>query len=188
MKNDTLEVAAGNFLDKTYSVAVLAGLFEMSPSNIYQLQQRGLIDVACSYRKAIQSYIAYWKGRATTKQGSVEGLSVVRKAELDRARAVEAWYRIRRERGELIDVEEFVNLAQPIFTGLRTELVALERKYPDMREDIDRVLNGIAKQGVNMLSKRQKELDAYVENEIAEMEALEQEITEAAPEHPPEDF
>lgn len=190
MKNSTIDAMSGDNgkgLDTEYSPAVLAGLFEMSPSNIYQLQQRGIIPHACSYRKAIQTYLQYWKTKATTQSGSLTEISMIRKAELDRARAVLVWYTVRKERKELVDLEEFVERAQPIFSGLRTELIALTRKFPELRSDITSILNGIASKGVNSLSRNEKKLDKLIAKEIAEMDALEEDAAERASRHPDEE-
>ena len=186
MKNDTLDSAQGKHpdFDSTYSPAVLAGLFEMSPSNIYQLQQRGIIPAVCTYRRAIQSYFTYWKTKADVKTGSINEIAAIHKSELDRVRTIKAWYEVSTERGELINKDDFVKLAQPIFTGLRAELIALERTYPDMREAIDKILNGIASTGLDILTDANKKQKEYVEREIDEMRLLKEEAAENTPDHP----
>ena len=189
MKNDTIAAAKQGVtgIDSEYSIAILAGWFDMSPSNIYGLQQRNIIPVSGTYREAVTSYINYWKGKATKKSGSILEIGAVRKAELDRARTVSVWYGVRKDRSELIDKEEFVQMAQPIFSGMRTELMALTRKHPELKEDISKVLNGVAARGVTMLSKHRKAMQAQVEAEIQTMADMEQEVIDASPTHPEAD-
>ena len=187
MRNDDIEapVKGGNhLLDSEYSPAVLAGLFDMSPSNIYQLQQRGIIAHSGSIRAAIIAYLNYWKTKATSKAGSINEIGAIRKSELDRVRTISGWYGIKKERGELVDKEEFVELARPIFAGLRSELIALARRHPSVRDDVDIILNGVAARGVEMLSDATQEIEQYVDSEIQVMDEMEEEAAEATPDHP----
>ena len=167
------------FLDKPYSPAILAGLFDMSPSNIYQLAQRGIISEGDTYRSAIKNYLLYWKGKASGS-GSIAEIAMVRKAELDRAKTIAAWYKIKQERGELVNKEAFLEQIEPIFHSLRAEMVAVTRKYPDTQTSIDKILNGLAAQGQLLTEKAAKQMSTYVEEEVQVMVDMEEEVTDVA--------
>ncbi len=168
--------SVGINLDSPYRPAVLAGLFDMSPSNIYQLVDRGIILKDCTYRKAVQSYVQYWESTSKRKAGSIAEISMARRAEHERAKTILAWLDIREKRGELVDKLEFLDLVSPVFSSLKSELIALIRKYPDLKGDIDKILTGIADSGNSMKALAGVKFDEFVDSEVSVMEELEEEI------------
>jgi len=160
--------------DGEVQVQVLSGLLGVSINLVYGLAKQRRFKHSGTYREAIRDYVEYWKSRANVRQTSLGQIAQVRKAELDRARLQQTWIAVRKERGELIDVNEFGEVLGRLFSSIRGQLLALARRYKgDVKTDVDIILEGWAKIGEVYLKDANAIIDEFEGKQLEELKKLE---------------
>ncbi len=161
-------------LNGEYSPAVLAGILNVSPANIYQLQQQGRLPNTGSLRNALSQYVAYWKGKATNKGGSAHEIAIIRKSELDRAKVELTWLQVKKERGQLVDLQEFSDILAPTFLQIRSQLIAFSRKFPETTKEVDKLLGSWSLMGQVYCKEAEKSMEEFVDSQLADLTDLEE--------------
>jgi len=174
LKEIIMDVGREFSLEEDYSPLVLAGIFGEAPSGIYRLIKLGRIPPTCSYRDALRAYVNYWKLRGKAGENAISEIVMARRAELDRVRIEQGWFNIRKERGLLISKEEFVEVFSPIYLQIRDQLRALIKRHPDLRQEIDGILESWADIGKQYKIEVKESLDNYVEDQLNELKTLEE--------------
>jgi hypothetical protein len=162
-----------------YSPIVLAGFLGISASNVYQLVKQGRMTGGCSYREAVQSYVAFWRKKADVQSNSIAEISLARKAELDRAKVELTWLQVKKERGELINRLEFSEILGSVFGSIKGQMLSLGKKYnEDVREDIHLLLESWAKLGEVYIDQAERDRERFLQLQRNELEKLEATCTQ----------
>ena len=69
---------------------------------------------------------------------------------------------------ELLDVQELAEMFEPVFLHIRTLLVSLSRKHPNMQSDIDTGLAELYELGMRLQERAGSELDGYIAAKLNE--------------------
>lgn len=155
-------------LNGEVSPAVLAGLLDCNVSLIYQMRQNGRLppDSGASLKDNIRYHLEFWKKKAANKVNGLQDAATLQKIQLDRVRTEQAWLGVKKDRGELVEVEKLALVFEPYFTQLRTQLCSLARKHPEMQIEIDKIMNNWARLGEEVQEIAKKELDTFIEQEM----------------------
>ncbi len=152
------------------SPAVLAGLFGISASGISQGRKEGKLPPhnTATYRECITHYCNYWKLKSASKVSGVAEADLLQKIKLNAAKTEAEWLNIKQKKMELLDVQELAEIFEPVFLHIRTLLVSLSRKYPNMQKDIDLGLAELYELGMRLQEKANTELDGYIASKMEE--------------------
>ena len=136
-------------LDDPHEVSVVAGIFGMNPSQVYQMRKSGQLpqEANASYRKVLSAGIAYWKNKAAGRDNDAETLSRIQKTKLDAARTEETWLRVLEKRGDQTDPALFLDLLEPSFILLRDTLMQVGHDHPETKPSITAALKELALHG-----------------------------------------
>jgi hypothetical protein len=170
--------SASQFVDLNAeaSPAVLSGLLNCNVSLIYQMRQDGKLppNSNATYRECIHHYLTYWRGRASKKASNMAELLAQQEYELKRVKTEREWLAVKKEKGELLDIQVLAEQLEPVFLQLRTQLVALARRYPVVIEDVDKILDGWDKAGQEMFKIAEAELQTFIEERMNEKPEVEE--------------
>jgi hypothetical protein len=167
------------------SPAVLAGILGCSDAMIYKYRQNGMLppNSDASYRDSIKHHVLYYKNKSANKATGLSEAALLQKVQLDRARTESTWLQIKKDRGQLVDVDTLAQVFEPHFLHMRTQLCSIARKFPEVQKEIDAIMNGWARLGEEMRVNAQKELDDFIEMKMEEeiqIEEVDPEEAEAA--------
>ena len=157
-------------LNGQVSPSLLAGILECEPAQIYANRQSGKLppDSGASLKICLQWYINFLKEKASKKASSTAEAALLQKTKLDRAKTEQAWLVIKRERGELVNVDILAEQFEYYFIHLRMHLCSIARKYPNIQYEIDIMLKDWSDLGKKTMRKSQKDLDRFIEDKIKE--------------------
>lgn len=157
-------------LDAANSPAILASLLDISKSSIYEARTDGKLppNTDATYRQCIQFYCNYWKMRAGGKASSIAEAALAQKIQLDMAKTEREWLDIKEKKGELVDVKVMAELFEPAFLHIRTMLVSLSRKFPEIAEEVDRGLDELHHLGDRVLASGRADMDTFIETKMLE--------------------
>lgn len=155
-------------LDGIPSPAVLAGILGVNVAMVYQYRQDGKLppNSDASYRDCIRHHVTWLKNKATSKASNMGEASLIQTMELNRARTEQAWLAIKKERGELIDLQTLAETFESAFLHLRSQLVSLARKHPEQQREIDNMLSGWEDLGRRTLAKASDEYDSFIQMQM----------------------
>jgi hypothetical protein len=157
-------------LDSEASPAVLAGILGISPSSVVQGKQTNMLPptAGATYRQSIQHYIGHWKEKSSRRSGSIGEAALLQKMKLDAAKTESEWQSIKQKKQELLDIQQLAETFEPVFLHIRTQLVSLARKFPQIQPEIDRSLEELYMLGEKTLLRGKEDLDSFIEMKLAE--------------------
>lgn len=155
-------------LNGEVSPAVLAGLLDCNVSLIYQMRQNGRLppNSDASLRDCVKHHIAFWKQKSINKVNGLQDAATVQKIQLDRARTESAWLQIKKDRSELVDVNQLATVFEPYFIQMRTQLCSLSRKHPEIQTELDKIMDDWARLGEELRAQASQELDLFIDQEL----------------------
>lgn len=164
-------------LNSAVSPAVLAGLLGCNVAMIYQYRQDGKLppNSDASLRDCIKHHVLYYKTKAASKANNMSEAALVQKIQLDRAKTEQAWLAIKKERGELVDTKILAEVFEPYFINVRMQLCSLARKFPEMQQEVDKMISGWKELGKKVMMKSQQELDDFIQIQMEKEVELEKE-------------
>ena len=171
-------------LDTQASPAILSGILDIPVSMVHQGRQDGKLPskTSATYRECIQQYIHYYKKKINSRATSMGEAKLAQDIRNGIAKEEMQWLEIKREKEQLIDVNEMKELFEPIFHIIRSSLVNIARKHPETQKDIDNMLESLSILGTKVANKAAQDGEEFVqsmlEREFTTAEA-EEEIEEA---------
>lgn len=155
-------------LDSSIEPAVLAGILGISVPMIYASRKEGKLpgDTRASYRTCIQHYVAWHKQRSNLKAGNIMEKKLLQDIRNGIAKEEMLWLSIKEQRGLFLEKVELEGVIGPIFHLLRSGLVNLARKNPDVTEVIDKLLRSWSSLGEAMVTRANSDADIYVTDMI----------------------
>lgn len=152
------------------SPAVLAGIFGINVSQIYQFRQDGKLppNSDASYRECIKWHLTFYKTKSISKASSMGEAALIQKIKLDTAKTEQTWLSIKKDRGELVDVEILAEQFESHFIHMRMQLCAIARRKPEMEKDIDKILSEWCRLGKGLMKKSEEELNTFIEKKMEE--------------------
>ena len=171
-------------LDAIPSPAVLAGILDIPVSMIHQGRQDGKLPAktTATYRDCIHQYIHYYKKKINSKSSSMGEAKLAQDIRNGIAKEELQWLEIKREKEQLIDVNEMKELFEPIFQIIRSSLVNLSRQYPETQKEVDNMMNSLFTLGEKIAVKANQEANDFVQSMLEKeltMPEAEEEIEEA---------
>lgn len=157
-------------INASVSPAVLAGILKVNVSLIYQFRQEGKLppNSDASLKDCIKWHITFWKSKSVSKTTDIGQAALLQKMKLDIAKTEQAWLGIKREKGELIDIDVLAEKFEVHFLHMRGQLISLTKKHPDLENEIDKILIEWSTLGKNLMKKSQQELDNFIEESLNE--------------------
>ena len=151
-------------LDLPVSPAILAGILGISIPMVYQGRQDGKLppESNATYRNCIQQYVQWHKKRSNVKASSMAERKMLQEIRNGIAKEEQTWLDIKAKRELLIDKQEVANIVEPIFYLVKSGLVNLARKRPEVQEEIDGILRSWATLGERMVSVADMDADKFV--------------------------
>jgi len=158
-------------LEAPASPAILAGILGINVSMVFQGRQTNILppDASASYRQCIQHYTNHWKGKSGRKVSGIAEAALMQKIKLDAAKTEAEWLNNKQKKMELLDVNILAETFEPVFLHIRTQLVSIARKNPDIQPEIDKCLEELCHLGERTLSKGSADLNGFITSKM-EME------------------
>lgn len=152
-------------LDTQASPAILAGVLGINVSSVNQGRQTNMLppNSSATYRQCIQHYVNHWKQKSSRRASSISEAALMQKMKLDAAKTESEWQNIKQKKEELIDVQQLAETFEPVFLHIRTQLVSLSRKFPEIQTDVDRCLEELCELGERTLAKGKEDLDGFID-------------------------
>ena len=160
-------------LDSQASPAILAGILDIPVSMVHQGRQDGKLPAKTSatYRECIQHYVFYYKKKINSRSGSMLEAKTAQDIRNGIAKEEMQWLEIKREKEQLLDITVMKDLFEPIFQIVRSSLVNVARKHPQVTPDIDNMLESLNTLGEKIAIKAGQDADDFVKT------MLEKELT-----------
>jgi uncharacterized protein YaaN involved in tellurite resistance len=146
---------------------------------VYQGRQDGKLPASpdASYRDCIQHYISFYKKKINSRSTSMAEAKLAQDIRNGIAKEEQQWLEIKRLKMELLEASEMKELFEPIFHIIRSSLVNLSRKYPELQNEIDNMMESWNRLGEQVEQKAVVDSNAYVqsmlEKELSVIEAEE---------------
>jgi phage terminase Nu1 subunit (DNA packaging protein) len=156
---------------------VLAGMLDMSVATVYNGRLSNMFpsDVNATYRQCLIHYARYLRQKAVQKSSSLAEAVAAEQLKLTSANVEMRLLEIKEKKQELIDIQELLNLFEPVFSGMRATLTALTRKHPELTTDINNALNELADAGKEVAERAHADMDNYIQEKLStEFEFYEQ--------------
>lgn len=155
-------------LDTVASPAILAGILGINVSSVNQGRQTNMLppNSSATYRQCIQHYVNHWKQKSSRRAGSISEAALLQKMKLDAAKTEAEWLNNKQKRMELVDINELAETFEPVFLHIRTQLVSLSRKFPEIQTEVDRCLEELCELGERTLAKGKEDLDGFIEKKM----------------------
>lgn len=155
-------------LDTVASPAVLAGILGINVSSVNQGRQTNMLppNSSATYRQCIQHYVNHWKQKSSRRAGSISEAALLQKMKLDAAKTEAEWLNNKQKRMELVDINQLAETFEPVFLHIRTQLVSLSRKFPDIQNEVDRCLEELCELGERTLLKGKDDLEGFIEKKM----------------------
>lgn len=156
-------------LDDPISPAVLAGLLGISEPMVYQGQQNGKLPSrkTASYRECIQHYVDFYKKKMVSKSSNMMEAKIAQDVRNGIAKEEMQWLEIKKTKEQLVDVSEMKDLFEPIFHVMKSTLVNLSRKYPEIRKDLDNTMESLFTLGDAIERKAKQDSQFFVESMLS---------------------
>lgn len=156
-------------LDDPISPAVLAGLLGISEPMVYQGQQNGKLPSrkTASYRECIQHYVDFYKKKMVSKSSNMMEAKIAQDVRNGIAKEEMQWLEIKKTKEQLVDVAEMKDLFEPIFHVMKSTLVNLSRKYPEIRKDLDNTMESLFTLGDAIERKAKQDSQFFVESMLS---------------------
>lgn len=156
-------------LDDPISPAVLAGLLGISEPMVYQGQQNGKLPSrkTASYRECIQHYVDFYKKKMVSKSSNMMEAKIAQDVRNGIAKEEMQWLEIKKTKEQLVDVAEMKDLFEPIFHVMKSTLVNLSRKYPEIRKDLDNTMESLFTLGDAIEKKAKQDSQFFVESMLS---------------------
>lgn len=140
-------------LEDPHEVSIVAGIFGMNPSQVYQMRKAGVLPQTetATYRQVFSAYISHLKNKAAGRDSDAATRSQIQKTLLDEARTEEVWGRVRVTRNQLIDPEMLMDVFEPAFLLLRSTMMELGHKHPEIKAEIRAALEELAVHGESLV-------------------------------------
>lgn len=153
-------------LDKPISPARLAGVLGISAAMVYQGMQDGKLPVKTSatYRECLHHYIGYYKKRVNSRSTSMSEAKLAQDIRNGIAKEELQYLEIKRTKEELVDISEIKDLFEPIFQLLRSSLVNLSRRHPEVVSEVDNMMASITDLGLKIADKAKVDANFYVKS------------------------
>lgn len=153
-------------LDETASTTILAGLLDISQPAVYQFRHQGKLppDENATYRQCLTHHIDYLKNKARRKVADAFEQQTLQQIRLGIAKEQQIWLDIKEKRKELIDKELFLETIAPIFSVIKTGLVALTREFPETTEKVDTLISNWQSLGTQLVAEANVEGEKFVSN------------------------
>jgi hypothetical protein len=147
------------------SPAVLSGILGSSVAMVYQYRQDGKLppNSDASFRDCIIHHINYWKNKAASKASNVAEAALIQEMRLREAKIEREYLALKKDKGDLIDINVLAEVFEPAFLAVRTQLCSLARKHPDLQSEIDKILSGWDKLGQETFKKADAEFTDYIQ-------------------------
>lgn len=160
-------------IDDPASPATLAGILGIAVPLVYQGRQDGKLpsNTEASYRDCIQQYITFYKRKINSRSTSMSEAKLAQDIRNGIAKEEQQWLEIKRLKFELLEAAEMKELFEPIFHIVRASLVNLARKYPEIQNEIDNMMESWNLLGEKIENKAMSDAEAYVQS------MLERELT-----------
>lgn len=168
-------------LDKQYMPASLAGILGISVGMVYQGIQDGKLPTnrQATFRDCIHHYLGYYKRKVTSRSTSMGEAKLAQDIRNGIAKEEQQWLDIKKTKEELVDIQEVKELFEPIFQLLRSSLVNLARKHPEVVTDVDTMMASLTDLGYKIADKAKSDSEQYVQNMLDKEYTLEQSEEEA---------
>lgn len=171
-------------LNGPVSPAVLAGLLDCSVALVYQYRQNGRLppNSDASYKECIKHHLTFWKNRTAAKANNLTEAVMLAELRLKEPKIEREWLAVKKERAELLEVNKLAEVLEPVFLAVRTQLCSLARKHPEVREGVDKILEGWERMGKETFALASQENDDFIKNmmekdlDVAELKKKEQEL------------
>lgn len=159
--------------DKITSPAVLAGILGIPVPMVYQARQDGKLpsNAEASYRDCIQHYINFYKKKINSRSTSMAEAKLAQDIRNGIAKEELSWLEVKKLKMELLEASVMKELFEPVFHIIRASLVNLARKHPDIRPEIDNMMESWNRLGEQVERKAHQDSIAYVQS------MLEKELT-----------
>lgn len=151
-KLEALAISKGYInLDSTVSPAILAGILNIPVPMVYQGRQDGKLPSSAevSYREAIHHYINFYKKKMNSKSTSMAEAKMAQDIRNGIAKEELSWLEVKEKKMELLAIAELKDIFEPTFHLIRSSLVNLARKHPEIQKEIDNMMDSW-----NMLGER----------------------------------
>ena len=150
------------------SPAVLSGIFGCNVQMLYQYRQDGKLppNTDANYRDCIKHHLDYWKTKSVRKASNLQEAALLQDTQLKRAKTEREWLAIKKERGELVDITELALTFEPYFIAMRSQLVSLGRKHPEIQDSIDGLLSTWQKLGEEITKQAAEDLDTFITEQM----------------------
>ncbi len=157
-------------LDTQASPAILAGVLGINVSSVNQGRQTNMLppNSSATYRQCIQHYVNHWKQKSSRRASSISEAAALQKMKLDAAKTESEWQNIKQKKQELLDIQQLAETFEPVFLHIRTQLVSLARKYPDIQVEVDRCLEELCDLGEKTLQQGKADLDGFIQTKMDE--------------------
>lgn len=162
--------------------AILAGMLDISVPMVYQGRQDGKLPAkkTATYKECIQQYVKFYKNKIHSAAGTMVEAKLQQDIRNGIAKEELQWLQIKQTKEQLVDVSEMKELFEPIFYLVKSSMVNLARKYPELENELDNTLETWYVLGEKIVTKAKQDGDGYVremlerqiELPIAEDEAL----------------
>lgn len=155
-------------LDDEVSTRVLSGILGVNVSQIYSFRKDGKLPFSprASLRKCLLHHLDYYRSRSLRRAGNVGDADLIQKIKLNKAKTEQTWLAVRKERGELVDVELLSEQFEPHFLHLRMQLHSLARKHPELREGLDKVLEEWSLLGEKLMRVSKEQLGQFIQKQL----------------------
>ncbi len=156
-------------LDGKANPSVLSGMLDISVATVYNGRLSNMFpsDVNATYRQCLIHYARYLRQKAVQKSSSLAEAVAAEQLKLTSANVEMRLLEIKEKKQELIDIQELLNLFEPVFSGLRATLTALTRKHPELTTDINNALNELADAGKEIADRAHADMDGYIQEKLA---------------------
>lgn len=152
------------------SPAVLASMLGINVSMVYQGRQDGKFppNSDATYRECITYYANYWKTKSASKTSNLSEAVLIQKMKLDAAKTENEWLNNKQKKMELIDIKVIAETFEPIFLHIRSQLVSIARKFPDVQATIDKALEEWEHLGETLSMEGSKDLANFIDTKMNE--------------------
>lgn len=177
-------------LDSKVSPAILAGIFGVNVSLLYQEVQIGRLPILIesTYRECIQHYIAHFKKSVDVKilkekneydlrlkragmgtigpndsfDDSLVANKMKQEIRLNKAREAQIWLRIAIERQDYLSVKEFIPLIEPFVLSIKNILLSMADDVPSLQNKVDEGMASLYNFGKRILDITKSDSENFI--------------------------